>query len=101
MTSSTLSATAYTLRGMTDFPQSPADIIERIMQTARAAVPDSLSNDVRENVRNALQDIISELDVVSREELDIQKAVLQKTRAKVDEMEQIIADLEIRLDIKN
>lgn len=85
---------------MNEFPQSPADIIERIMQTARAAVPESLSNDVRDNVRHALQDVISELDVVSREELDIQKAVLQKTRAKVDEMEQIIADLEARLDIK-
>ncbi len=86
---------------MTDFPQSPADIIERIMQTAKAAVPDSLSSDVRENVRAALQDVIADLDVVTREELDIQKAVLQKTRAKVDEMESIIADLEARLDIKN
>lgn len=85
---------------MNEFPQSPADIIERIMQTARAAVPDALSNDVRDNVRNALQDIISELDVVSREELDIQKEVLQKTRAKVDEMENIIADLESRLNVE-
>lgn len=86
---------------MTDFPQSPADIIERIMQTAKAAVPDSLSSDVRENVRAALQDVIADLDVVTREELDVQKAVLQKTRAKVDEMESIIADLEARLDINN
>ncbi len=71
------------------------------MQTAKAAVPDSLSSDVRENVRAALQDVIADLDVVTREELDVQKAVLQKTRAKVDEMESIIADLEARLDINN
>ena len=85
---------------MTNIPQSPADIIDRIMQTARAALPDSLSVEMRDNVRAALQDVIAELDVVTREELEIQNAVLQKTRAKVDEMEAIIADLEARLDLK-
>lgn len=84
---------------MNDFQNSAADIIDKIMQTAKAAVPDSLSNDVKENVRAAIQDVISDLDVVTREELDVQKEVLKKTRAKVDEMESIIADLEKRLDI--
>lgn len=84
---------------MNDIPNAAADIINRIMQTAKAAVPDSLSNDVRENVKAAIQDIISDLDVVTREELDTQKAVLAKTRAKVDEMESVIADLEKRLNL--
>ena len=84
---------------MNEFQNSAADIIERIMQTAKAAVPDSLSNDVKENVRAAIQDVITDLDVVTREELDVQKEVLKKTRAKVDEMESIIADLEKRLNI--
>lgn len=72
-------------------------MIERIMQTARAALPDSLSDEMRESVRSALKDVIADLDVVTREELEVQNAVLQKTRAKVDEMESIIADLEARL----
>ena len=84
---------------MNDIPNAAADIIGRIMQTAKAAVPESLSNDVRDNVKAAIQDVISDLDVVTREELDIQKAVLAKTRAKVDAMERVIADLEKRLDI--
>jgi len=84
---------------MNDTHKSPADIIERIMQTAKAALPDALGQDVKDNIRAALQDVISELDVVTRDELDIQKEVLKKTRAKVDEMESIIADLEKRLDI--
>ncbi len=84
---------------MNEFQNSAADIIERIMQTAKAAVPESLSNDVKQNVRAAIQDVISDLDVVTREELDVQKEVLKKTRAKVDEMESIIADLEKRLNI--
>jgi Uncharacterized protein conserved in bacteria len=84
---------------MTEFQNNPADIIGRIMETARAALPDSLTKDVRDNVRAAIQEVISDLDVVTREELDTQKAILAKTRAKVDEMEVIIAELEKKLDL--
>lgn len=84
---------------MNDIPNAAADIINRIMVTAKAAVPESLSNDVRENVKAAIQEVISDLDVVTREELDIQKSVLEKTRAKVEEMELLIAQLEKKLDI--
>jgi len=84
---------------MNDIPNTAADIIQKIMLTAKAAVPDSLSNDVRENVKAAIQDVISDLDVVTREELDTQKAVLAKTRAKVDEMEIVIAELEKKLEL--
>jgi len=58
-----------------------------------------LSKDVKDNVRAAIEDVISDLDVVTREELETQKRVLQKTRAKVDEMEKVISDLEKRLDL--
>lgn len=90
---------------MNEAPKNTADIIERIMQTAKSVVPESLvpealAQDVKDNIRAAIQDVISDLDVVTREELDVQKEVLKKTRAKVDEMETIIADLEKQLDIK-
>lgn len=70
------------------------------MQTAKAALPESVSNDVKDNIRAAIQEVINDLDVVTRDELDVQKEVLQKTRAKVDEMEAIIADLEQKLEQK-
>ncbi|MFT4630360.1 MAG: BMFP domain-containing protein YqiC [Arenicella sp.] len=85
---------------MSDYPNTAAEIIDRIMQTAKAGVPDALSKDVKDNVRAAIQDVISDLDIVSRDELDIQKEVLAKTRAKVDQMEAVIADLEKQLKIK-
>jgi len=84
---------------MNDIPNAAADIIQKIMLTAKAAVPESLSNDVKENIKAAIQDVITDLDVVTREELDTQKAVLAKTRAKVDEMEIVIAELEKKLDL--
>ena len=85
---------------MTENMNTAADIIDRIMQTAKAALPEQLTSDVKQNIRAAIQDVISDLDVVTREELDVQKEVLQKTRAKVDEMEAIISDLEKQLKIK-
>ena len=37
------------------------------------------------------------MDIVTRHEFDIQAAVLQKTRSKVDELEKIIKQLESSL----
>ena len=87
---------------MNDRSNSPADIIESIMQAAREALPDSLlpdqlAGDVKENIRAAIQEVISGLDVVTREEFDVQTEVLKKTRSKLDEMESLIADLEEQL----
>ena len=81
---------------MSDLP-NPSDIIERIMQTAKAAMPENLSNDVKRNVRVAIQEVVADLDVVSRDEFEVQKSVLSKTRAKLDEMERIVAELEGKL----
>ena len=82
---------------MNDIPNAASDILQKIMLTAKAAVPESLSNDVKENIKAAIQDVMSEIDVVTREELDVQKAVLAKTRAKVEEMERVISELEKKL----
>ena len=79
---------------MTDKTSLPNDLFQKLFETAKSAMPDNLPEDVRKNVRAAIQDIISELDIVTREELDTQKAVLSKTRQKVDEMEKIIESLE-------
>ena len=83
---------------MSDLP-NPSEIIERIMQTAKSVMPDSISHDVKQNIRAAIQEVIAELDVVSREEFDVQKSVLAKTREKVDEMEKVIVELEGKLNL--
>ena len=85
---------------MTDKNYSQMELLERLMDTAKAVIPESLGKDVRDNLRVAVQEVLSDLDVVTREELDVQKAVLSKTRAKVDAMESIISDLEKQLNIQ-
>lgn len=85
---------------MNEFQKGANNIIDQIMQTAKAAVPESLGKEVKENIRAAILEVISDLDMVTREELEAQQRVLAKTRAKVDAMEAVIADLERQLASK-
>lgn len=53
-----------------------------------------LQQDMEKNFRAVLQSAFSKLDLVSREEFDVQAAVLARTRAKLEQLEQQIAALE-------
>ena len=44
-----------------------------------------------------LQSGLSKLDLVSRDEFDSQMVVLQRTRARLESLEQRVAELEARL----
>lgn len=64
------------------------------------AVPPGLrqfQTDMEKNARAALQAALGQLDVVPREEFEVQRSVLERTRAKVDALEKQVADLESRL----
>lgn len=52
---------------------------------------------VKDQVRVMLQGTFDRLDLISREEFDAQKAVLLRTREKVEQLEQQLAELESRL----
>ena len=71
---------------MPDLP-NPNDVIEKIFAAAKTALPESISNDIKQNIRSAVQEVVRELDVVTREEFEIQKKVLIKTRKKLNEVE--------------
>lgn len=47
-----------------------------------------------------MQGALSKLDVVSREEFDSQMVVLARTRARLEALEQQVAELEARLEGK-
>ncbi len=53
--------------------------------------------DVRKNIRAALTGVFERFDLVTREELEVQEAVLQRTRARLEEMEKRVAELETKL----
>jgi len=78
--------------------------IEEIAQQVSDAIPASLKNvatDFEEKTKTVIQRKLSELDVVTREEFDVQTQVLIKTRAKLVALEEKMAELESKLDQSN
>ncbi|MBS0326776.1 MAG: accessory factor UbiK family protein [Proteobacteria bacterium] len=56
----------------------------------------SPAKDVEKNVKALLKSGLSRLDFVTREEFDVQAAVLKRTREKVEALEARVAELEAR-----
>ncbi|MDX1496270.1 MAG: accessory factor UbiK family protein [Salinisphaeraceae bacterium] len=53
-----------------------------------------LRDELEQNFRGVLQGGLEKLDLVSREEFEVQKAVLGKTRSRLEQLEQQLADIE-------
>lgn len=50
------------------------------------------------NLKALIQSQLNKLDVVSREEFEVQQAILEKTRTQIEQLEKQLAELEKRLD---
>ncbi len=61
------------------------------------ALESSPAKDIERNVKSMMTQGFSKLDLVTREEFDIQAQVLAKTRAKLEALELRVAELEARL----
>ncbi|SFN50109.1 hypothetical protein SAMN05660284_01652 [Formivibrio citricus] len=59
-----------------------------------AAIANSPAKDVEKNVRAMMASAFTKLDLVTREEFEIQQALLVKSREKLSELESRIAELE-------
>ncbi len=74
--------------------------LEQIAKQIHDSMPQpvkELGSDVDQKVRQVIQGQLNKLDVVSREEFDVQTQVLLKTRAKLSELEKKIAELEAKI----
>ncbi|MDA8365187.1 MAG: accessory factor UbiK family protein [Gammaproteobacteria bacterium] len=76
---------------------SDANPIDQIMAALRGAMPQDFVADSERKLRAVLNSVFERLDLVTREELDVQAAVLSRTRAKLTDLEKRIAELEQRL----
>jgi BMFP domain-containing protein YqiC len=74
--------------------------IEEIAKQVTESIPPSLknmANDFEDKAKSVLQSKLSQLDVVTREEFDVQTQVLIKTRVKISELEAKLAELEEKI----
>jgi BMFP domain-containing protein YqiC len=71
--------------------------IDELAQRLAALVPPGLQQareDLASTFRSALQSGLRNLDLVTREEFDVQRCVLLRTREKIEQLEQQVLALE-------
>ena len=74
--------------------------IEEIAKQVSEAIPPGVKNiaaDIEDKTKTVLQSKLAQLDVVTREEFDVQTQVLIKTREKLSALEAKIIELENKL----
>jgi hypothetical protein len=74
----------------------PKSLDELARKLAEAVPPGlaALGNDLEQNFKAVLQASLAKLDLVTRQEFDIQAAVLRRSRERLEALEQRIAALE-------
>ncbi|MHB1233189.1 MAG: accessory factor UbiK family protein [Burkholderiales bacterium] len=69
-------------------------LIEEVSARLKDAFSQSPGADIEKNMRAVLQSVFAKLDLVTREEFDVQQAVLLRTREKLTQLEAQVAALE-------
>jgi BMFP domain-containing protein YqiC len=75
-------------------------MLDELARKLADAVPPGLKDlksDLEHNFRAMLQSGLGKLDLVTREEFDVQAGVLSRTRTKLEELSQRLAELEAAL----
>ena len=80
---------------------NPQDVLQKMQSIANEmqskvsdAIKQTPAKDLEKNVRSLMTQGFQKMDLVTREEFDIQTQVLAKTRAKLEELEAKVAALE-------
>ncbi|WP_435237107.1 ubiquinone biosynthesis accessory factor UbiK [Psychromonas sp. PT13] len=77
-------------------PQKLEDIAKQVTDAMPTSVK-NLGEEVDRKMKQVLQAQLGKLDMVSREEFDVQTQVLLRTREKLAEMENKLVELESKL----
>lgn len=70
------------------------DIAQRLLQELNKAAPQVAALLPKREIHLALQSALQRMELVTREEFDAQAAVLQRTRAKLEQLEKQLDALE-------
>jgi len=74
-----------------------AQKIEEIATKFSQSIPPgakAFQQDIENNFKQILQSVVAKMDLVTREEFDVQKKVLARTREKIDVLEKALAEIE-------
>ena len=71
-------------------------LLDEINEKIRSVMARSPAADLEKNMRAMLTGLFARLDLVTREEFDVQRQVLLRTRQKLEQLEAKLADIERR-----
>jgi BMFP domain-containing protein YqiC len=77
--------------------KQPNDMFNEFQNKMSELLRNSPAKDVERNMKAMLSQGFSKLDLVTRDEFDTQTQVLMRTRARLEELEQRVAQLEAKL----
>ena len=78
--------------------------IEMIISDIKKILPEDLNvlkDDIEKNLRATLNATFSKMDLVTREEFDIQASLLSRTREKLEGLQEKLSALEEQLEKNN
>ena len=68
--------------------------LKKIAESLGEVLPNELLQDMKKNVRGVVQGSLDKMDLVTREELNVQEKVLARTREQVESLQQRVSELE-------
>ena len=69
-------------------------MLDEMSKKISEVLAQSPAKDIEKNARALLASLFARLDLITREEFDVQQEVLKRTREKLAEMEKRVAELE-------
>ena len=72
-------------------------LLDELNRRVKELIAASPAKDIEKNLRALLSNALSRLDLVTREEFDVQQDALRHTREKLQQMEARVAELEAKL----
>jgi BMFP domain-containing protein YqiC len=70
--------------------------LQEISNKIREIVKDSPLPDIEKNIDALLKSMFTKMELVTREEFDVQTEVLKRTRQKLEELEKKLSEIEAR-----
>lgn len=76
---------------------TPTNLFDQISSKISEVAAQSPAKDIEKNVRALATSAFSRLDLVTREEFDVQRALLERTRSQLTHLEARVTELEAAL----
>ena len=81
---------------MTNSSAEKSRLIENVLAAVGAILPANLSEEVKGNLSTTVTTALDNMDIVTRQEIEVQETVLRRAREKINELEARIEELEAK-----